>query len=346
MPTPLNQTQKTPPTQSLLQSSTRKRNINDPYAYDLKALGLAKQYLASEALLLAHLIEMRKRRHFASLNYTGIFDYCERRLKLSRAQAYYFKTVAEKSDEVPEIKQAVVAGELTLSQARRIVPVINKTNHREWIEKAKELPQRELEREVTSVNPQAHVREKMKWVAKELSELRIPLDPTAAANLTALQNVLSQKLHKAASMGEVIAWALEIVRNKFDPIQRAHRSAKLTKKTQNKDNVAQQVHPSRVPSSLNQIRNQQPKAHIAISPPPQRVPIPAAVKHAVVLRDQMRCTFISSDGARCRQQRWIHIHHIREWSKGGLNEIENLRLLCRAHHALEHSRGGPKGRGG
>lgn len=146
------------------------------HTLDQKAKGLAADYLRTEGQLLSVLMEMQRREVFAELNYTGIFDYCERALNFSRAQAFYFKTVAEKSEEVPEIKAAVVQGELTLSQARRIVPVVTKENHKEWIEKAKSLPQKELEREVMSINPKAHVQEKIRPVAKELSELKVPVD--------------------------------------------------------------------------------------------------------------------------------------------------------------------------
>jgi len=194
--------------------------------YDEKAKGLAADYLRTEGLLLMVLIEMRRRKLFAVLNYSGIFDYCERRLNLSRAQAYYFKTVAEKSEEVPEIKQAVVQGELTLSQARRIVPVVTKENHKEWLAKAKSLPQKELEREVTAVNPKAHVQEKLRPVAKELSELKVPVDPKTEENLAALKEILSQKLGKAATLTQVVAWAAEVTRTKFDPVKRAERSRK------------------------------------------------------------------------------------------------------------------------
>jgi hypothetical protein len=81
---------------------------------DDKAKTLAQDYLRTEGELLSHLIEMRKERVFAELNYSGVFDYCERALRLSRAQAYYFKSVAEKSESVPELKEAVVQGEITL----------------------------------------------------------------------------------------------------------------------------------------------------------------------------------------------------------------------------------------
>src|SRR5688572_18878065 len=156
------------------------------HTLDDKAKSLAKDYLRTEAQILSVLIEMRERRAFAALNYIGVFDYCERALKLSRAQSYYFNSVAEKSDEVPEIKAAVIQGELTLSQARRIVPVITKDNHQQWIEKAKTLGQGELEKEVTIANPRTHVREKIRPIAKELSELKVALEPKAEEDVRVL----------------------------------------------------------------------------------------------------------------------------------------------------------------
>ena len=286
---------------------------NLAFEFDQKAMGLVKDYLHTEGLLLTELMEMRRLKLFAVLNYSGIFDYCERRLNLSRAQAYYFKTVAEKSEQVPEIKQAVVQGELTLSEARRIVPVVTKENHKEWIEKAKSLPQKELEREVTAVNPKAHIREKIRPVAKELSELRVPVDPKTEENLVALKEILSQKHGKPATLAEVVAWAAEVTRTKFDPVKRAERSRAVSSRK------------SEVPTKQ-----------------PGRQPVRAAVKHPVVLRDTMQCTHVSSDGRRCEQKRWLQLHHVVEVRKGGLNTVDNLQVLCRAHHDLVHSKSGSR----
>ena len=53
---------------------------------DERAVGFSKQILHSEAQLLSVLIEMRKVKAFAALNYSGVFEYCEQRLHLSYAQ--------------------------------------------------------------------------------------------------------------------------------------------------------------------------------------------------------------------------------------------------------------------
>lgn len=39
---------------------------------------------------------------------------------------------------------------------------------------------------------------------------------------------------------------------------------------------------------------------------------------------------------KCGSEEKLHIHHIKEFSKGGLNEIDNLILLCASCHAEEH----------
>src|SRR4051812_36713837 len=101
---------------------------------DEKAKELASDYLQTEAELLEVLLEMRRRKVFARLNYKGIADYCEQALRLSRAQGRYFEMVAIKAIEVPAIQKAIESGEITLSQARRIVSVVTVENHQEWIE--------------------------------------------------------------------------------------------------------------------------------------------------------------------------------------------------------------------
>ncbi len=193
--------------------------MNETKQLDERATGLAKRYLQTEAELLEVLIEMRKKRVFAELNYSGIFEYCEQRLKLSRAQSYYFKSVAEKSDEVPEINQAIQQGELTLSQARRIVTVITPENKNEWIEKAKTLKQSDLEREVNLVNPKAYA---------NASELKVTVTRETEGDIKVIREILAQKFKRQPSLDEVIAYMAKLCREKLDPEERATKSRKVS----------------------------------------------------------------------------------------------------------------------
>jgi uncharacterized protein DUF222/HNH endonuclease len=61
--------------------------------------------------------------------------------------------------------------------------------------------------------------------------------------------------------------------------------------------------------------------------------IPAAVRRAVRIRD---------DGCRfpgCENRHWVDAHHIVHWAHGGESTTENLVQLCRRHHRLIHEGG-------
>ncbi|MDI9916733.1 HNH endonuclease signature motif containing protein [Rhodococcus sp. IEGM 1379] len=67
--------------------------------------------------------------------------------------------------------------------------------------------------------------------------------------------------------------------------------------------------------------------------------VSAAQRTALIARDE-GCAFPSCDAVPA----WCDAHHIKGWSKGGLTVMDNLTLLCRAHHTLIHRQAGFAGR--
>ena len=61
--------------------------------------------------------------------------------------------------------------------------------------------------------------------------------------------------------------------------------------------------------------------------------VPAPLLRALKLRDHNRCRFPG-----CPHQRYVEAHHVRHWIDGGETRLENLVLLCSAHHRLLHHR--------
>ena len=59
--------------------------------------------------------------------------------------------------------------------------------------------------------------------------------------------------------------------------------------------------------------------------------VPARLLQALKLRDHSRCRFPG-----CSHQRYVEAHHVRHWIDGGETRLENLVLLCGAHHRLLH----------
>jgi hypothetical protein len=59
--------------------------------------------------------------------------------------------------------------------------------------------------------------------------------------------------------------------------------------------------------------------------------VPDRLRSALVARDRC-CTFPGCD----QPARMTQAHHLRHWSDGGLTNVDNLVLLCHAHHRVIH----------
>lgn len=263
------------------------------------ALSYARQYLRAESALLEVLMKIDSTKAYRDLGYPSLYTYCREALKLSEPSSYYFSSVARKSREVPELKAAIGAGKITLSQARRIVPVIAKDNQAIWIDKAATLPQRDLEREVASVNPKAAILEKVKPVSADRSELRLSMALTLEKKLRRAQDFAAQKKKKHCSLEETLEELVEFYLERQDPLRKAERASSSGR--------------------INERNNTVDRGRF----------LPAYIKHQVVLRDQGRCT-------QCQSQRWLEIHHKTPLSQGGLSNPANLISLCSFHHRQAH----------
>lgn len=62
--------------------------------------------------------------------------------------------------------------------------------------------------------------------------------------------------------------------------------------------------------------------------------ISRALRREVFERDGERCTFVSSDGARCPSQAFLELDHVQPHALGGETSAANLRVMCRAHNGL------------
>lgn len=66
--------------------------------------------------------------------------------------------------------------------------------------------------------------------------------------------------------------------------------------------------------------------------------VPAEVRRAVHERDGGRCTFVGDHGHRCATRERLEFDHIVPVARGGQSTLDNVRLRCRAHNALEAER--------
>jgi len=270
-----------------------------------KAQRCAEQYRRNEAELIGLLQQIDPTQGYKALGYSSLHAYVVGALHLSEDQAYQFTRVARKAKEVPELKTALDQGVLNVSKARRILSVIQPTNSHEWIAKAAALKQRDLEREVAQVAPRTAVAERMRPVAPDVVEFRSAIDSKTEALLRRVQHLESRRTSKAASWNDTLAAMATLYLERRDPLKKAER--------------AQARKPTPILSQGQTGRY-----------------VPAHVAHQVSLRDRGQCTFTGTHG-KCRESRWVHVHHVTPVSMGGTSTLDNLTTFCASHHRYLHA---------
>lgn len=230
---------------------------------------------------------------------------------LSDGHTYALIAVCRKANQVPELKTAIEQGLINVSQARRITSVITPENQAEWIEKAATLTQRQLEQEIVKVRPKEAVKEDMRPVAPQRVKLVVGISEELMKSIERVKDLEAQRKRKNVTLEEALQELVSFYIEHRDPVKRAERA--LAK-------PAPQSPPSKEDKPL----------------PPHRTPIPARIKHEVIMRDQGQCTARTPDGKRCEQRRWVDAHHIVPVAQGGANTASNISSLCFHHHKLQH----------
>jgi len=187
------------------------------------AIRAARQFKRSQSELIEAIQQVDAKKVFRKVGHGTLFDYCRVELKLSESNSYVFIQVARKAIEIPELKRAIDAGEITVSQAKRIAPVITPHNKDVWLKRAATLSQRELEKEVVKVNPRLSFQPGIRPISENRSEFRAGMNPHVEENVRLLMDLFSQKMKAPCDYDELLAQMTEIAMNEIDPITKARR---------------------------------------------------------------------------------------------------------------------------
>ncbi|MCM2279592.1 MAG: HNH endonuclease [Oligoflexia bacterium] len=276
-----------------------------------KALEMARTYLRAEADLVGILREIDEARAFRELGYRSLFEYARRGLSLSEGVAYNLIVVARKSREVPLLQEKLSRREISLSNARMIAPVLTPATQEKWLNAAQTLSRRELEKAIARERPELLRPERARYVREDRLRIELNISEALYQSLKRAQDRVSVRAQRAATMEDTLLELVRVFLERHDPIEKARR-ARMSQ------SGPEQV--SRVPRVSG-----------------ARYRLPAALRHALVLRDGGQCSYRDPvTGARCEDRRWLEFHHLRPKSLGGADRMENLATLCRAHHQRLH----------
>jgi hypothetical protein len=325
----------------------------------IRALEVSARFKRSQFELVEVIQKLDEHRVFLKLGHSSLFRYVTRVLGLCEGTAYDLINVARKARQVPALKSNLEAGKLTLSKARRVSSVLTAENQEEWLARACALSSRALEREIARVRPQAATPERATYVSGDRVRLELGLSERAMLELRRVQDLLCQSRRRAVSLEEAIGAMTSEYIKRHDPVAKARRhqvkkgalgtgrveplSAVSSGEVRGGLGTGQVGSETAPPESLVELgTGGVSEAKVSTTPALgtrqayERTPIPAAILHAVNLRDQRRCAQVQEDGTRCGEARWVDIHHKILVSQGGTHALDNLITLCSAHHKFRH----------
>src|SRR2546422_1858100 len=306
---------------------------------------LARCEREAPAALVAHLAEIEARALHAREGFESLFCYCRTVLGLGEHETYNRIQVARAARRFPLILDLLAEASVNLTAVRLLAPYLTDGNHRAVLESARGKTRREVEEIVARLCPRPDV-------------------PTSIRKLPCAQGApapLVEDVAKPQLTGDALAAPPP---QPFAP-PRPHTVAvtplaperyklqiTVSGTTVEKLRLAQEMLRHAIPSgdeaeivdrALTLLLEDLARKRFASTERPRPSPgtapgsrhIPAEVKRAVWLRDLGRCTFVSDSGRRCTSRAFLEFHHDVPYAAGGQATVENIRLACGAHNALE-----------
>ena len=287
-------------------------------------------------LLMISLVEEADRRKFyLDLGFATLYDYMTLGLKYSGGAAMRRISSARLTKEIPEIKEQILDGTLSLtnvSQAEQFIRNEAKHDHVMSIEEKKEVLKliagksvRQAEStliEISAAPEQTHLKDKVKIVSPTLTQITFSASPEFMIQLEEAKGLLAHRLLNA-TVSEVLA---EIMKFGLDGL----RKQKFKVKKREQESFVSEEN-KREQESITSEENSTSSAGNASSDY-----IRAVVQRAVFHRDQGRCVVINPlTGEKCGSQLKLELDHYPiPRAMNGPSTVGNLRLACKKCNLL------------
>ncbi len=288
-------------------------------------------------LVLLHIVEIEDRKLYAKLGYDGMYSYLTKGLGYSESSAYRRLQSARLLRKVPEIAVKVEEGKLNLSQLTQVQKSLREQTPSggqaltpsatlEVLEKIENKSAFETEKVLASeFNRPVQVHEAVRPQKDDSVRIELTFTKEQFAELEQAKSLLSHVCHEG-NWSEVISQlAKEFNRKKLSPAKvvmgNVEKNNDLTK-TQTEKLQSKQRQLTQSFATKKSQEAKRPRQYISIE-----------IKRALFKKSNGCCEFTDQKtGKRCDSKYQLQIDHIRPWSLGGSNQIENLRLLCRTHN--------------
>jgi 5-methylcytosine-specific restriction endonuclease McrA len=279
------------------------------------------------ARLLAHLGEVEERRLHLEAAFPSMFEFCRVRLRMSEGEACRRLTAARAARQFPDLLVRIERGEISLSTIVLVAKYLTEDSYDEMIAAVAGKTKLEVQEILARRAPKPDVPERIVPLTSEpLVMLPAPPSETRAASpsLTGQVTPLAAsryalELTIGAELRAKIERAADLMRHvnpDGDLATVLDRAVDLLVEKLEKDRLGKTSRPSTRPPRSKAGR------------------ISRALRRAVFERDGCRCTFHDENGNRCPATTLLEIDHAHARALGGKEELDNLRVRCRAHNHL------------
>jgi hypothetical protein len=278
--------------------------------------------------------EIADRKLFLSCGYSSLFAMATERFGLCGASAQLRINAMRLVRDVPVVQCKIESGKMSLTVAAHVQTFLynEKKSDRAYSQNAKlELVEactsksvREVRREFVRRNPEIEKRETVRYISEDRMRVTHSISHTLEEKLKRIKALWS---HVSPDMTreELLDRMADLTLDQIDPARKTARAKKRTEKLKKSGQESLQVEPTGHDSRALH-------AH-EVSPTLSRK-IPAETARIVNERNQGQgCAYIDRDsGHRCGSDFQLQIDHIKEFSRGGTHDIENLQILCAQHN--------------
>lgn len=314
----------------------------------------ALRALASDARrctvrMLRLLAEVDRRRLALKEGYPSLFEFCRRELRYAEGEAARRIHAARAAARFPVLYRAIGRGLLSLTTASMLAPHLTWENHRRLVRSALGRSKREVEKLLAAESPAPEPPERVRFIGVAARPSSEPAPLFAAPGAPPAQTALppsGTELVDAAPAPAAVAARVQFSFTAEESLLEAVEKAKGLLRHKFPFAGLEEVFTEALGALLEKLGPATARAEAGRPAPPEvrrarpraagSRHIPRRVKAAVRLRDGGRCSFVSPSGRRCGTADGLQFDHVQPWAMGGASDDPaNLRLLCRAHNALQ-----------